>query len=55
MRLKCLRERTRVWTEADVRVLRTAHEYWMQNKLFIITKGMVLDSGVILKQRFNYV
>src|SRR5207302_1421892 len=32
MRLKRLRERMRVWNDADVRALRLAHEYWIQNK-----------------------
>lgn len=38
MRLKRLRERMRVWTEADVRALRMAHEYWAQNKFDIIAQ-----------------
>lgn len=38
MRLKRLRERMRVWTEADVRALRMAHEYWNQNKFDIISQ-----------------
>jgi hypothetical protein len=37
MRLKRLRERMRVWGEADVRALRMAHEYWAQNKFDIIS------------------
>lgn len=36
MRLKRLRERLRVWSEADVRALRLAHEYWANNKFDII-------------------
>lgn len=36
MRLKRLRERMRVWTEKDVKALRMAHEYWLQNKFDII-------------------
>jgi hypothetical protein len=38
MRLKRLRERMRVWTEADVRALRMAHEYWVQSKFDIISQ-----------------
>lgn len=38
MRLKRLRERMRVWGEADVRALRMAHEYWAQNKFDIISQ-----------------
>lgn len=38
MRLKRLRERMRVWTETDVRALRMAHEYWVQNKFDIISQ-----------------
>ncbi|KAF1930593.1 uncharacterized protein M421DRAFT_3630 [Didymella exigua CBS 183.55] len=40
MRLKRLRERMRVWGEADVRALRMAHEYWAQNKFDIISQKM---------------
>lgn len=36
MRLKRLRERMRVWTEADVSALRMAHEYWDRNKFEIV-------------------
>jgi hypothetical protein len=38
MRLKRLRERMRVWTDTDVRALRMAHEYWVQNKFDIIAQ-----------------
>ncbi|KAH7066172.1 hypothetical protein BKA63DRAFT_426012 [Paraphoma chrysanthemicola] len=41
MRLKRLRERMRVWTDADVRALRMAHEYWAQNKFDIIAQKML--------------
>ncbi|KAF2263030.1 hypothetical protein CC78DRAFT_581913 [Lojkania enalia] len=41
MRLKRLRERMRVWTETDVRALRMAHEYWVQNKFDIISQKML--------------
>ncbi|KAH6639321.1 hypothetical protein C7974DRAFT_388249 [Boeremia exigua] len=41
MRLKRLRERMRVWGEADVRALRMAHEYWAQNKFEIISQKML--------------
>lgn len=38
MRLKRLRERMRVWSEADVRALRMAHKYWAQSKHEIISQ-----------------
>lgn len=38
MRLKRLRERMRVWTETDIRTLRMAHDYWVQNKFDIISQ-----------------
>jgi hypothetical protein len=38
MRLKRLRERMRVWTETDIRALRMAHDYWVQNKFEIIAQ-----------------
>lgn len=38
MRLKRLRERMRVWSDADVRALRMAHEYWAQNRFDIISQ-----------------
>jgi hypothetical protein len=38
MRLKRLRERMRVWTDTDVRALRMAHDYWVQNKFEIIAQ-----------------
>lgn len=38
MRLKRLRERLRVWTEADLKALRMAHEYWVQSKFDIIAQ-----------------
>ncbi|KAH8716747.1 hypothetical protein GQ44DRAFT_660264 [Phaeosphaeriaceae sp. PMI808] len=41
MRLKRLRERMRVWTDTDVRALRMAHEYWVQNKFDIISQKML--------------
>ncbi|KAL1643162.1 hypothetical protein SLS61_009362 [Didymella pomorum] len=41
MRLKRLRERMRIWGEADVRALRMAHEYWAQNKFDIISQKML--------------
>jgi len=40
MRLKRLRERMRVWSEADLRALRLAHEYWVQSKFDIISQKM---------------
>lgn len=43
MRLKRLRERMRVWGEADVRALRMAHEYWAQNKFDIISQKVSFD------------
>lgn len=41
MRLKRLRERMRVWSDADVRALRSAHEYWAQSKFEIISQKML--------------
>ncbi|OCK77371.1 hypothetical protein K432DRAFT_384748 [Lepidopterella palustris CBS 459.81] len=41
MRLKRLRERMRVWSEADVKALRQAHDYWIQSKFEIISQKMV--------------
>lgn len=38
MRLKRLRERMRIWGDADVRALRMAHEYWAQSKFDIISQ-----------------
>lgn len=43
MRLKRLRERIRVWTQADVDVLRLAHEYWEKNKFEIISSKVRLS------------
>lgn len=50
MRLKRLRERMRVWTETDVRALRMAHEFWVQNKFDIIAQkvGLPPTKGVAL-------
>lgn len=42
MRLKRLRERMRVWSEADLRALRLAHEYWVQSKFDIISQKVCL-------------
>jgi hypothetical protein len=42
MRLKRLRERMRTWSEADVRALRMAHEYWAQNKFDIVSQKVRL-------------
>jgi hypothetical protein len=41
MRLKRLRERLRKWTDVDVRALRLAHEYWVQNKFDIIAQKVM--------------
>lgn len=41
MRLKRLRERMRVWTEADLKALRMAHEYWVQSKFEIISQKVI--------------
>ena len=38
MRLKRIRERIRMWSDADVRALRMAHEYWAQNRFDIISQ-----------------
>jgi hypothetical protein len=49
MRLKRLKERIRVWTDADVKALRQAHDYWAQNKFEIIAQKVHIipkDSGV---------
>lgn len=43
MRLKRLRERLRIWTEADIRALRLAHEYWVQNKYEIIASKVTFS------------
>jgi hypothetical protein len=45
MRLKRLRERMRVWTETDIRALRMAHEYWVQNKFEIISQKVSITSS----------
>lgn len=45
MRLKRLRERMRVWSEADIRALRMAHEYWAQNKFDIISQKVSSGEG----------
>ncbi|KAF2496904.1 hypothetical protein BU16DRAFT_459279 [Lophium mytilinum] len=42
MRLKRLRERMRVWSEADLRALRLAHEYWVQSKFEIISQKVCM-------------
>lgn len=42
MRLKRLRERMRVWTETDIRALRMAHDYWVQNKFEIISQKVMV-------------
>jgi hypothetical protein len=44
MRLKRLRERMRVWTDTDVKALRMAHEYWVQNKFDIISQKVIISS-----------
>ncbi|KAF2755452.1 hypothetical protein EJ05DRAFT_540184 [Pseudovirgaria hyperparasitica] len=41
MRLKRLRERLRVWTNADVQALHLAHDYWIQSKYEIIASKMI--------------
>lgn len=41
MRLKRLRERLRVWTDADVKALRMAHDYWRESKFEIIAAKML--------------
>ena len=49
MRLKRLRERMRVWTEADLKALRMAHEFWVQSKFEIISQKVskiVLASSI---------
>jgi hypothetical protein len=49
MRLKRLRERMRVWSDADVKALRMAHEYWAQNKFEIIAQKVRLLCESTLK------
>lgn len=51
MRLKRLRERMRVWTEADVKALRMAHEYWVQSKFDIIAQKVSFSS--LIDMNFN--
>jgi hypothetical protein len=46
MRLKRLRERMRVWTDTDVRALRMAHEYWVQNKFEIIAQKVSITTSL---------
>lgn len=46
MRLKRLRERMRVWNEADIRALRMAHEYWAQNKFDVIAQKVRLSHPI---------
>ncbi|KAG9194365.1 hypothetical protein G6011_04400 [Alternaria panax] len=41
MRIKRLLERMRVWTEADLKALRMAHDYWEQSKFEIISQKML--------------
>lgn len=47
MRLKRLRERMRVWNEADIRALRMAHEYWAQNKFDVIAQKAGLPHSIL--------
>lgn len=55
MRLKRLRERLRVWTEADVRALRLAHEYWVQNKYEVIASKVSHGKpGIALLNKLTY-
>lgn len=53
MRLKRLRERMRVWTETDVRALRMAHEYWVQNKFDIISQKVSLSTTISTHHRIS--
>jgi hypothetical protein len=46
MRLKRLRERMRVWGEADVKALRLAHDYWVQSKFDIISQKVCLSQSL---------
>lgn len=50
MRLKRLRERLRVWSDADVQALRLAHEHWERHKFEIIA-SKVSDSGLSILGR----
>jgi hypothetical protein len=47
MRIKRLHERMRVWTEADVKALRMAHDYWAQSKFEIIAQKVRIISRIL--------
>lgn len=56
MRLKRLRERMRVWSDADVKALRMAHEYWAQNKFDLISQKaswITARPGVLVLTNFR--
>ncbi|CAN9230774.1 unnamed protein product [Alternaria alternata] len=40
MRIKRLKERMRIWADADVQALRKAHDYWASSKFDIIAQKM---------------
>lgn len=48
MRLKRLREKMRLWTDADLHALRMAHDYWEKNKFEIISAKVCLDARFLL-------
>ena len=52
MRLKRLRERMRVWTEADLKALRMAHEYWVQSKFEIISQKVRKSRLALTNQKY---
>jgi hypothetical protein len=53
MRLKRLRERMRVWSDADVRALRSAHEYWVHSKFEIISQKVSFSSRFLHFKSLN--
>jgi hypothetical protein len=53
MRLKRLRERMRVWSDADVRALRSANEYWAQSKFEIISQKVSFSSRFLHFKNLN--
>lgn len=48
MRLKRLREKMRLWTDADLHALRMAHDYWEKNKFEIISAKVCVDTRFLL-------
>ena len=50
MRYKRLREKFRVWEEADVNALKLAHEYWEKYKWEIISAKVSLEGFDLLRR-----